>query len=212
MEVYGTEEEQIEALRRWWKDNGRLVLIALALVLLAVFGWRTWSANQASRAEAASLQYERMMSVLDTQPEQAVEIGRSIVGEFPSTSYADFASMALARIAVEQGDPDQAEAHLRRVMDSTSQSELEELARLRLGHVLLSRGDVETALSLAEQGGSSYRAAFDELRGDAYLEQGNHDAARTAYSDALAAYQAPSKQQIVSMKLQSLADTKEVEE
>ncbi|SCZ55515.1 YfgM family protein [Thiohalomonas denitrificans] len=212
MEVYSTEEEQIEALRRWWKENGRLVLIALALVLLAVFGWRTWSANQAGRAEAASVQYEQMMNALDTQPQQAMEIGRSIVGEYPSTSYADFASLAMARIAVEEDDLEQAEAHLRRVMGSTSQPELEELARLRLGHVLLSRGDMETALSLAEQGGASYRAAFDELRGDIYLEQGNREAARTAYSDALAAYQAPGKQQVVSMKLQNLADTKDAEE
>ncbi len=212
MEVYSTEEEQIEALRRWWKQNGRMVLTLLALVLLAVFGWRTWSGYQATRAEAASIEYERMMSLLDAQPEQAVEAGRSLVGEYPSTTYAEFASMAMARIAVEQGDLAQAEAHLRRVMDSASQPELKELARLRLGHVLLTRGDVEKALSLVEKEATSYRPAFEELRGDIYLEQGKRSAARGAYSNALAAYEAQGKQQIVRMKLENLADAKDKEQ
>ena len=33
-----TEEEQVEALKRWWQENGKTLLLTLAVALALVFG------------------------------------------------------------------------------------------------------------------------------------------------------------------------------
>ena len=33
MEEYRTEEEQVEALRRWWNENGRSTIVAIIVAL-----------------------------------------------------------------------------------------------------------------------------------------------------------------------------------
>ena len=42
MESYRTEEEQVEALRRWWNENGRSTLFVIVVVLAGTFGWQGW--------------------------------------------------------------------------------------------------------------------------------------------------------------------------
>lgn len=206
MEIYNSEEEQVEALRRWWQQNGRSVLTALAVVLLAVVGWQTWTGHQRTQAEQASMLYEQMLGALEETPELAAEQGRAIIAQFPSSTYADYASLTLARIAVEAEDLEQAAAQLQRVVDNGNQTEVRELARLRLGQVRLAQGQPDDALSLIRgQAAGSLRPAFEELKGDVLLAQGEPDAARNAYGNALAGYDSPAKQQIVQMKLDDLA-------
>ena len=42
MSAYLEEEEQIEAIRNWWKENGRSVIAGAVLGLAAIFGWQGW--------------------------------------------------------------------------------------------------------------------------------------------------------------------------
>jgi len=35
VESYRTEEEQVEALKRWWKENGTGILVAILLAVAA---------------------------------------------------------------------------------------------------------------------------------------------------------------------------------
>lgn len=35
-----TEEEQVAALKQWWKDNGNSLIIGVGLALAVVFGWK----------------------------------------------------------------------------------------------------------------------------------------------------------------------------
>ena len=39
MNAYETDEEKVEAIKGWWKENGISVVGGLALGLAAVFGW-----------------------------------------------------------------------------------------------------------------------------------------------------------------------------
>ena len=38
-----TEEEQIEALKRWWDENGKQVVLAIVLTVGGYFGWQAWT-------------------------------------------------------------------------------------------------------------------------------------------------------------------------
>lgn len=211
MEIYRSDEEQVEALKRWWDQNGRMVLTGIAIALLAVFGWRAWQDYRSTRAEAASVQYQQLLAMAESNPAAALEQGRRILGEYPSTTYADFASLTMAAIAVQQGDTEAAAAHLRAVMNEADRNEIKLLARLRLSKVLLDQGKADEALALVQgqQEAGSFRAAFAELTGDILLAKGERSKARAAYTDALANYDLPAKQRLVQVKLDDLADVKE---
>ncbi|WP_127476197.1 YfgM family protein [Sulfurivermis fontis] len=209
MEVYRTEEEQVEALKEWWRENGRSVVIGVVLALAAVFGWRYWQDTTRSQAEAASALYQQMLTQLDAgEGREVVEIARRIIAEHATSPYAALASLSLAQQAVDQGDLDGAAAHLRWVMDNAKVSEVRLLAQVRLARVLIAQGRADEALQhLATVAGSSYTVLVEETKGDAYLAQGRRAEALQAYQTALAAAaDVPAKQQMLRMKVDDLAD------
>lgn len=209
MEIYNSEQEQVEAIKAWWEKNGRTVIAAIVVVLLSVLGWKSWMGQKAQQAVAASAQYQQMLGMLDSNPEQAMELGRGVVAEYPNSSYAVMASLGMAKAAMAQQDVDAAAAHLRLAMEQAELDELEQLARLRLAEVLLAQGKAEEALALLPSDPvPSFRGSYAELRGDILLSQGQHDAARDAYSNALAGYkEVPEKRNLVQIKLNDLAES-----
>lgn len=210
MELYNSEQEQVEALKAWWDKNGKFVIAAIVVVLLAVFGWKSWMQQQQARAESASVAYQQMMDRLASDPDGAMEIGRRIVGEQDGTIYATMASLVMARIAVEKGDLEGASAYLTAAASKASMPELKALAKLRLSRVLLAQqkpAEALTALQGTEAG--TLQAQFDELRGDILLAQGNVAEARNAYINALAGYRdVPEKHELVQLKLDDIAESR----
>lgn len=208
MEVYRTEEEQVEALKDWWKENGRSVIIGAVVALAAAFGWRYWQDSTHAQAEAASTQYQMLLQRLDAgEGREVVEIARAIIAEHATTPYAALASLSLAQQAVDQNDLDGAGAHLRWVMENAQVDEVRKLAQVRLARVLVDQGRTDDALQQLAGLDSSFVAIAEEVKGDAYLAQGRRADARRAYQAALAAaVDVPAKQQVLRMKVDDLAD------
>ena len=203
MEIYNSEQEQVDALKAWWDKNGRTVLVALAVFLLSVLGWQSWNDHRNQVAEAASSHYQQMVDLMNRDTTMAMEAGRALVGSYPDSIYAVMASMAMAKLAVAEKDLDAAAAHLRSAMSRSGQPELADLARLRLARVELAQGNAEAALTTLN--GGVVGASGDDLRGDILLSQGKETEARAAYSKALNAYgQAADKRELVQMKLDNL--------
>lgn len=209
MEIHNTEQEQVEAIKAWWDKNGRTIITVIAVVLLSVLGWKYWQGEQYKQAASASAVYQQMMDSINTNPEAAMEAGRVIVGEYPNTVYSTMASLAMGKIAVEQGDLDAAAAHLGAAAKQAEQQELRLIAKLRLSKVLLAKGEAEQALAELEGvEAGSLAPAFNEQRGDTLLARGDREAARDAYTNALAGYsEVPAKQELVQMKLNDLAES-----
>lgn len=210
MELYNSDEEQVAALKQWWDKNGTTLIIALVIFLAGVLGFRSWQDYKMSQAESASVIYQQMSALLESSPDKAMEVGLRIVAEYPSSGYASMASLAMARLALQKGEPGAAAAHFRSVMESASTSELKQIARLRLARVLLTQGKSDEAMNIlnaAEAG--NFRAAYDEVRGDIYLAQGNRQEARNAYANALDGYEnLSSKRELLQMKIDDLADAR----
>lgn len=203
MEVYNSEQEQVEALKAWWDKNGRQAIVALVAFLLAVLGWQAWNDHRNEVAAAASSHYQQMTHLIELDPNQAVEAGRALIANYPDSIYATMASMLMARLAVEDKDLDTASAHLRSAMEQSSQAELAQLARLRLARVELAQGKPQ--LALATINGGEQSAASDELRGDIMMAMGKKDEARAAYSKALEAYgSVVDKRDLVQIKLDDI--------
>ncbi|WP_439101119.1 YfgM family protein [Congregibacter sp.] len=192
MESYRTEEEQVEALKRWWKENGRSTMIGVVLALGLGFGWQAWQKNQEIAAQNASNLYQQMLQALSAEEGQSGTMGRQIATELKDTHrgtvYAQFAALHLARLAVNEGQPQLAEQELRWALAmADAGDDVHQVAQLRLARVLAAQDKEEEALSLLQGASTDFVASYALARGDILLAQGREADALVAYESAAAA-------------------------
>lgn len=188
MDIHRTEEEQIEALKAWWVENGRSAVFGVAIGLGAVFGYRAWQAHEVSEAETASLQYREVLVAMQQPGSEAIrQKADALLQQHPDRTYGVFAAMILAKAAVDAGELETAAALLATARAENRDEVIDLELRLRLANVQSAQGKHDAALAMLDGGnGREYAAAFDELRGDIEARRGNADAARNAYVRALA--------------------------
>jgi len=89
---------------------------------------------------------------------------------------------------VDEGQMDKAAAPLTQVMNESKDSELRQIARLRLARVQIGQGKADEAIkTLSEPMSAAFSARYHDVRGDAYYAKKDLPAARTEYQAALAA-------------------------
>jgi len=62
--AYDTEEQQIEELKKWWKENGIRVALGVAIGLGLIFGWQQWQSHTEQQAQSASGSYQQVLNAL----------------------------------------------------------------------------------------------------------------------------------------------------
>lgn len=212
MATHLTEEEQIEALKRWWKDYGTTVLIAAVLGFGGFFAWNLYQNHRVESASKASVVYEKFAAAVtefeaDPTEEQAArtkQLANDVIAHDASNLYADFAALYLAKLAVQNQDYAEAKNQLATVTKQGSNESVKELARLRLARVHAAAGEMDEALSiLSAKPSPAYAAAYAEAKGDVLLSQKRLAEARTAYESALQAMGAnqPMRRNLVQLKI-----------
>ncbi|MCK9469006.1 MAG: tetratricopeptide repeat protein [Porticoccaceae bacterium] len=187
------DEEQLETLKRWWRQNGVPILSAVVLVGGGWFGWQFWQDSRTENAAEASLLYANMLQQLAAYEEAGAEDGSRVAASAQTlkdlhakSQYGRYAGLVLARLAVDDGDLDDAAGQLRWVVDSARDPGLEHLATLRLARVEAARGNDDEALSLLQASvPAPLVSLYAELEGDLHLRRGDHTAASAAYRRAL---------------------------
>lgn len=205
MSVYQTEEEQVEAIKKWWKENGTSVVAGVVIGLGAVFSWQGWNSYQDRLGGEASVAFSQLVGSVNSnsRSEAASKQAELLRMEYESTSYAVIAAMTQARLKLEQGDSVAARSQLEWAMQNSSDASLKTLARLNLARILLSEGDYAAASELADVTSGGFAGQFAELRGDIAAAQQQLMPARDAYSQALS--QNVGNPERVQMKLDDLA-------
>ena len=189
MEIYETEEAQVEALKRWWKENGQATLIGLFLGVAIILGWNFWQEHKKTQAEQASTIYSELLQALTADKQDSVQkLAERLKAEYPKTEYAAYGQLLLAKSKVQQGDLVQAKIILTAV-SAESSAELSNVAKLRLVRLLLATGDYEQGLALINSvdpsTSNSFSGNYDELVGDLYVALDRLDQARSSYQKAL---------------------------
>ncbi len=209
MDDYLSEKEQIEKLKAWWSDYGAWVITGVALGGLSLFGWNYYQGQQRDAELSASALYDELTDyVVDGDVEEAEALVEQLEGEHADTAYAAQARLAMARMYMDRNRDQDAADILRELMDSNSNEQFRNVARLRLSKVLLYQGKAEEVVELLSDndGTSAFAARFSDALGDAHYELGDYEAARDAYSLALIepAQSATVDQQFVQLKLLDL--------
>nr|WP_267956675.1 tetratricopeptide repeat protein [Halomonas sp. MCCC 1A17488] len=183
-----TEEEQLEAIKRWWKENGTSLIAGVAIAIAGVLGWNAWQNYQDSQAQAASMRYQELVNLADSgEADQARSLVEEITDNHGRTLYADLARLIDASLAVESGDLGEARGILEAVIESSGRAYVQGLARLRLARLQVADGDAEAALdTLARDVPAALAAQQADVRGDALRALGRDDEARQAWQEALA--------------------------
>nr|VFJ98310.1 MAG: Putative negative regulator of RcsB-dependent stress response [Candidatus Kentron sp. LFY] len=219
--TYESEQEQLESLQKWWKENGKAVIIGVLLGIVGVVGWSSWQAYVVRQAEKASLGYERLLALVsDGALDEATRQGESLVGEFPSSGYAGLASLIVAKVAFEQNDVEKAKTRLRWVINEGKSSAIQSIACLRLARLLAGEEKWAEAMVLLDGDTSAFNddvgvfsILYEEVHGDILLAQGNTDEAQSAYRRSLAnsGHLTDGKlRRRVEMKLNNLGSTPEL--
>lgn len=205
-----TEEEQIAQIKDWWQRNGKPLLTGGALALALVFGWNAWQSYQTKQAQSASLIYQQLLetSLTGSTPDagKVAELAGKLKSEYAGTHYAQYASLFVAKVAVEAGKLDDAAAELKALSDKPVDATVAELARQRLARVLAAQGKAEDALKLLEgEAAKVWQASREELKGDLLVQLGRTDDAHAAYLKAKAALADDAAVGSLQMKLDDLA-------
>ena len=201
------EEQEVEALKKWWSENGKSLLAGLGIGLAGVVGWTSWQTWERTQAELASVRYEQLVDdAAAGKHEQALPQAEALIDEFSETTYASLASLIAARAAVHANDPDKAKQHLEWVVEHASVPELVPIARLRLARLMIDARDYDGALAeLGRIDSAPFHGRVKELQGDIHHARGDESAARESYETVLAdAELSPSTRIRVRMKLDDL--------
>ncbi|MGB0468053.1 MAG: YfgM family protein [Pontibacterium sp.] len=210
-----TEEEQVQALKQWWNENGKSLLLGVGLAVAVVVGWNGWQERQAVEAENASVLYQNMLDAViagsgpskdQDQLATANHLAGQLKTEFENSMYARYAALIQARVAVDAKEFDKALTEIDWVLSHEPSPEMKVVATMRKARLQAAKGDLDTALSLLTGiGGDRFQVSIDELKGDLYLMKGDADAARAAYQSAKKAAEQGSARPLLSMKLDDLS-------
>ena len=205
------EQEQIDALKAWWKEYGNLVVLAVLACLLTIAGfqgWRYYKGQQTERAAALFAQLGEAARANDAKKVQ--DIAAQIVEKHRSTPYAGMAALAAAKAGFTTGETDDAKKHLQWAMEKAREEEMREVARLRLAGILLDEKKYDEALKvLSTKPADAYAALYADLKGDILAAQGKPVEARAAYQLALEKSDAASRYRpLIELKLDALGEAK----
>lgn len=201
------EQEQLDALKRFWKENGRLIIAAVVAFLVglaAIQGWKHYNRTQSQAASALFAKLEEAQRKNDLT--EVRNVGQQLLADYGRTAYAAMAALVLSKANYDAGDKKAAGDQLQWVVDRAKDPEIAALARLRLAGIRLDEKNHEAALKLLESPvGSGFEPLYADLRGDVLLAQGKPAEARAAYRSALDKLDAANPwRNIVQAKLDAL--------
>ncbi len=201
METYNTEEEQVEAIKQWWKDNAVSLVAGIAIAGVILTGYWFWKENNKNQAQQASVIYSE---ILFTNKDKAKNT-EILKGDYSSTPYAALAALLLAKDHVEKNEVDKAIVQLKWIVDNNGDG-IVHIAQQRLARLYLSQDNIESAEGLVKGvKADGFSSIYSEIRGDINLMKKLPVQAIANYRLALTSLpQGDQRYTIIKMKLDDL--------
>ena len=206
-EEYLTDDEQLEAVKHWIGEYAPWLIGGVLIGASAFLGIQYYRNHVTDRALQAGTQFALMTdALLANDHAKSRQVAEVLIKDYSSTPYADQAQLILAKLAIDDGVADKSVAPLTQVMNNSKDTDLRQIARLRLARVLSDQGKPDEAIKLlADPIPAPFAAAYHEARGDAYLAKKDVPHALGDYQAALAAADpAGMNSALLELKIQDL--------
>lgn len=197
------EEQEIAALKTWWRDNYKSLFAVIIIALGSIAGWRYWQHSQVAKVQQMSVQYDQLLFSTQDDAKKNAQIDEFVKAN-GNTGYATFALFEQARMDAAKQDFDGAEKALKQAISNAPDQILSSVAALRLSSVQFQQQHFDDALASLNQvidpSWASRKALFT---GDIQLAKGDKAAAKLSYETAQK-NASPLEQQWVQMRLNNL--------
>ncbi|MDH5387937.1 MAG: tetratricopeptide repeat protein [Gammaproteobacteria bacterium] len=189
MQDFETEEQQVEALKRWWKENASSLFIGLAVGGFSLAGWNYYQQTQYQHSVEASDMYVSVIAQTELSAGSVLDatVVDKLVAGYSDTPYAALSALVMAKNEADSGNLDQAVSRLQWAMANAVDDEVKVIAQLRLARLMIAQKKYDEAnVLLSSKHTVAFDALYEELKGDLFVAKGQLEQARIAYDKAIA--------------------------
>ncbi|OBW92520.1 hypothetical protein QV08_08605 [Gallibacterium salpingitidis] len=186
--AYTTSDEQlqIEEIKQWWKENGKVIILAVILAIAGVFGWRYWQSYQLSKVHQSSANFSQILAATEANPTADNPQLTQFIKENPDNVYATFLLLDKAKSLVDAKQWEKAAATLTEALGNTKDAALSSLISLRLANVQTQLKQFDAALAtLNKVSEQAWQGRKSMLMGEIYYAMGKKEEAKKAFETAL---------------------------
>ena len=205
------EQEQIDALKAWWKDNSNWIFVVVLIAAIAMGGWRGWQYYQNKQSSEAATLYQQFVEQLSSNDAKRVnDAAAAVMDKYAGTAYAPRAALIAAQVNEMGKDISRAKTQLQWVIDHAKEDGLKSAASLRMASILLDEKNYTGALKfLDNKHPDTFDALYADMKGDVLAAEGKTVEARAAYQQAYNKFDAKSAyRNLVQMKMDALGAAK----
>ena len=206
--AYSHEDQvRIEGLAAWWKQYGNAITIVLTAVLVAAGGTKAWQYYQQKQAAQAADLYALLQQVQSGGDAAKInDAAQLLTAGYPSSGYAPRAALIAAQADVQAGNNKRAIQNLQWIIDHAKETEMHDVARLRISGILLDEGKYDEALRTLSAGhGKAFAGLYLDRKGDIQVAAGKIAEAKLSYQEAIDKLSKSNNYfSIVQMKLDAL--------
>ena len=207
MEVYTNENDQVDAIKRFFANNGVALVVGLVIGVGGVFGWNYWQSHKTNVLQESAQKYETVSTQLRSGSTQGIEAAQKFAAETDDV-YSAMMGLELAQISVDKGDLANAQKALTDALVKAKTADMQDLISFRLARIQLALGNPDQAImSIANIKGNSWQAAAQDVRGDALLQKGDKAGAKAAYTQGLESDGSQSLRGILTLKLNNVSNS-----
>ena len=105
---FETEEQQVEALKKWWKENGKQIIVGAVVGIAVITGWKNndYSANQT--AQASALFEQVIKDTADGAESNKAAVFEKIKKQYSGTPYYSASGLVVAKFYYDAGEKEKA--------------------------------------------------------------------------------------------------------
>jgi len=186
VETYQTEEQQVEAIKNFWSENGNSIIAGLVIGFAGFIGYNYYQDHQLAQQQQVADSYMTIVEDAGKNPTQFSKKAEDFISKNGESSYASLTALTLAKTAIDKKEFEQAKKDLQIAIDKAPNEAIKALATLRLAHLQIQLNEFDQALTtLAKPMPKAFIASIEETKGDVYVLQNKNDLARNAYQTAI---------------------------
>ena len=182
MVISQTEEQQQEAIHKFWNKNKNTIITIVLFFTLGFGGVKYYKYHKSVVAENASMKASMMFKEMRNKNYIETEVlAKSLMDDFSNTPYADMAALFMSKLSLQNDDFDQAKEYLLWIVDNRSKGPIYHTAVARLARLYRENKEYDKAIALLDKNRDAFISMYSEIKGDILFDQNKILDAKKSY-------------------------------